>query len=94
MRIANIEAFPTSFPVPPGGGVALGVGRAVKRDAVIVKVTTDDGLVGWGESHHGRAHTAVAASAPANNRAPVPSASRARHKAAAANNDAATRPLQ
>ncbi|WP_431281540.1 mandelate racemase/muconate lactonizing enzyme family protein [Humitalea sp. 24SJ18S-53] len=60
-RIANIEAFPTSFPVPPGGGVALGVGRAVKRDAVVVKVTTEDGLVGWGESHHGRAHTAVAA---------------------------------
>jgi L-alanine-DL-glutamate epimerase-like enolase superfamily enzyme len=32
----------------------------VKRDAVVVKVTTEDGLVGWGESHHGRAHTAVA----------------------------------
>lgn len=61
MRIANIEAFPTSFPVPEGAGVSLGVGRAVKRDAVVVKVTTDDGLVGWGESHHGRAHTAVAA---------------------------------
>ncbi|MES2712877.1 MAG: mandelate racemase/muconate lactonizing enzyme family protein [Pseudomonadota bacterium] len=60
-KIANIEAFPTSFPVPPGGGVALGVGRAVKRDAVVVKVTTESGLVGWGESHHGRAHTAVAA---------------------------------
>lgn len=60
-KIVNIEAFPTSFPVPPGGGVALGVGRAVKRDAVVVKVTTEDGLVGWGESHHGRAHTAVAA---------------------------------
>src|SRR5205085_12157474 len=28
--------------------------------AVIVKVTTDDGIVGWGEAHHGRAHTAVA----------------------------------
>ncbi|MCI0753847.1 mandelate racemase/muconate lactonizing enzyme family protein [Teichococcus vastitatis] len=61
MKIANIEAFPTSFPVPEGAGVSLGVGRAVKRDAVVVKVTTDDGLVGWGESHHGRAHTAVAA---------------------------------
>ncbi|TPG60246.1 mandelate racemase/muconate lactonizing enzyme family protein [Roseomonas nepalensis] len=61
MRIASVEAFPTSFPVPEGGGVALGVGRAVKRDAVVVKVVTESGLVGWGESHHGRAHTAVAA---------------------------------
>jgi L-alanine-DL-glutamate epimerase-like enolase superfamily enzyme len=61
MRIASIEAFPTSFPVPEGGGVSLGVGRAVKRDAVVVKVTTESGIVGWGESHHGRAHTAVAA---------------------------------
>ncbi|MFC7556682.1 hypothetical protein ACFQU7_37390 [Pseudoroseomonas wenyumeiae] len=33
----------------------------MKRDAVVVKVTTEDGIVGWGESHHGRAHTAVAA---------------------------------
>jgi len=32
----------------------------VKRDAVVVRVSTDDGLVGWGEAHHGRAHTAVA----------------------------------
>lgn len=61
MKIAAIEAFPTSFPVPEGAGVSLGVGRAVKRDAVVVKVTTDEGIVGWGESHHGRAHTAVAA---------------------------------
>lgn len=60
-KIATVEAFPTSFPVPEGGGVALGVGRAVKRDAVVVKVTTEDGITGWGESHHGRAHTAVAA---------------------------------
>jgi L-alanine-DL-glutamate epimerase-like enolase superfamily enzyme len=61
MKIVSVEAFPTSFPVPEGGGVSLGVGRAVKRDAVVVKVTTEDGIVGWGESHHGRAHTAVAA---------------------------------
>jgi len=60
-KIVSIKAYPTSFPVPKDGGVSLGVGRAVKRDAVVVKVTTEDGLVGWGESHHGRAHTAVAA---------------------------------
>ena len=59
MKIADIKAYPTSFPVP-GGGPRLGIGQAVKRDAVVVKVTTEDGLVGWGESHHGRAHTAVA----------------------------------
>ena len=41
--------------------MSLGVGRAVKRDAIIVKVTTAGGLVGWGESHHGRAPGAVAA---------------------------------
>ncbi len=60
MRIAEVRACPTSFPVPPGQSVTLGIGRAVKRDAVVVKVTTEDGLVGWGESHHGRCPGAVA----------------------------------
>lgn len=60
MRIAEVKAYPTSFPVRPENSVSLGIGRAVKRDAVIVKVTTDDGLVGWGESHHGRCPGAVA----------------------------------
>ncbi len=60
LRIAEIKAYPTSFPVPPEHRVALGIGTAIKRDAVVVKVTTAGGLVGWGESHHGRAHTAVA----------------------------------
>jgi L-alanine-DL-glutamate epimerase-like enolase superfamily enzyme len=59
LKIIAVEAFPTSFPLPPGGPV-MGVGRAVKRDAVMVKVTTEDGIVGWGEAHHGRAHTAIA----------------------------------
>jgi L-alanine-DL-glutamate epimerase-like enolase superfamily enzyme len=59
MKIVDIRAFPTSFPLP-AGGPRLGIGQAVKRDAVMVKVTTEDGIVGWGESHHGRAHTAVA----------------------------------
>jgi L-alanine-DL-glutamate epimerase-like enolase superfamily enzyme len=60
LKIADIKAYPTSFPVPPENRVALGIGTAIKRDAVVVKVTTAGGLVGWGESHHGRAHTAVA----------------------------------
>ncbi len=60
LRITDIQAFPTSFPIPPENRVALGIGTAIKRDAVVVKVTTAGGLVGWGESHHGRAHTAVA----------------------------------
>src|ERR1043165_10183773 len=60
MKITDLRAYPTSFPIPAANRVALGIGTAVKRDAVVVKVTTDDGIVGWGEAHHGRAHTAVA----------------------------------
>jgi L-alanine-DL-glutamate epimerase-like enolase superfamily enzyme len=60
VKIVEIKAYPTSFPVPPGSSVTLGIGRAVKRDAVVVKVTTEDGIVGWGESHHGRSPGAVA----------------------------------
>src|ERR671931_128991 len=60
MRIAEVRAFATSFPVPPEASVTLGIGRAVKRDAVVVKVSTEDGVVGWGESHHGRSPGAVA----------------------------------
>ena len=60
LRITDIQAIPTSFPVNPGNSVTLGIGRAVKRDAVIVKVTTEAGVVGYGEAHHGRAPGSVA----------------------------------
>lgn len=60
LRITDIQAIPTSFPVDPKHSVTLGIGRAVKRDAVIVKVSTEDGIVGWGEAHHGRAPGSVA----------------------------------
>ena len=60
MKIADVTAIPVSFPIPEDGAVTLGIGRTVKRDGVLVKVTTDDGLVGWGESHAGRAPGAVA----------------------------------
>jgi D-galactarolactone cycloisomerase len=58
LQIADIKAFPVSFPVK--NPVTLGIGRAVKRDGVIVKVTTRGGLVGWGEAHHGRCPGAMA----------------------------------
>jgi L-alanine-DL-glutamate epimerase-like enolase superfamily enzyme len=60
LKIRDVKAYPASFPIPEANRVALGIGTAIKRDAVLVKVTTEDGLVGWGEAHHGRAHTAVA----------------------------------
>ncbi len=60
LKITDMEVFPTSFPVPPEDSVTLGVGRMVKRDAVIVKITTAAGIVGWGEAHHGRAPGTVA----------------------------------
>ena len=60
LRIVDVRAYPTSFPVAAENRVALGIGTAIKRDAVVVKVHTAGGLTGWGESHHGRAHTAVA----------------------------------
>src|SRR4051812_26694234 len=49
MRIRQIKAVPISYRVPEGHNVTLGIGRAVKRDAVLVKVETDAGITGWGE---------------------------------------------
>ncbi len=58
MKIAQVQAYPSSFPVEDGP--TLGIGRAVKRDAVMVKISTDEGITGWGESHHGRCPGAIA----------------------------------
>jgi D-galactarolactone cycloisomerase len=60
MKIVHIQAFPISFPVPADKSVTLGIGRSVKRDAVLVAVETDQGLIGWGEAHHGRCPGAIA----------------------------------
>lgn len=57
LAIESVTAYPTSFPV--SDGVTLGIGRAVKRDAVIVKVVAG-GITGWGEAHHGRCPGAIA----------------------------------
>ena len=58
MRIAEIKAFPISVRVE--NGAQLAIGRAVKRDSVVVRVTTEDGLVGYGESHHARSPAVIA----------------------------------
>jgi D-galactarolactone cycloisomerase len=58
MRITGIKAHHFSVPMPPGR--VGGVGRLFKRDWIAVEVSTDAGLVGWGESHHGQAPAAIA----------------------------------
>ncbi|HMM75173.1 MAG TPA: mandelate racemase/muconate lactonizing enzyme family protein [Gammaproteobacteria bacterium] len=60
MKIVELTAFPLSFAVPEALQVSLGIGRTVKRDAVLVRVRTDEGLAGWGEAHAGRAPSVIA----------------------------------
>ena len=36
MKIVDVKAYPTSFPIPQQNRVALGIGTAIKRDAVVV----------------------------------------------------------
>ncbi len=43
-----------------GDLVRLGLGANTKRDCVVVRVTADDGTVGYGEAHHGQNPTAMA----------------------------------
>jgi L-alanine-DL-glutamate epimerase-like enolase superfamily enzyme len=59
LTIASVEALPCSVPLRQA--VTQGLGSVTKRDTVVVKVTTSDGLTGWGESYNGRAPLAVAA---------------------------------
>lgn len=53
MKIAKIEAIPLRIPFTAGGPTAAGVwGRAGLQsvDSLIVSVTTDTGVIGWGET--------------------------------------------
>jgi len=60
MKIADVTAYPLSFAIPEKFQVRLGIGAAVKRDCVLVRVATDDGLVGWGEAILGHGELAHA----------------------------------
>jgi len=57
LTIAHVEAIGCSVPLRQS--VSQGLGQAVKRDTVIVRVTTAGGLTGYGESYNGRAPLAV-----------------------------------
>jgi D-galactarolactone cycloisomerase len=59
LTIASVEGIACS--VPLAKPVRLGLGMAMKREAVVVKVVTEGGLVGYGEAHHCRAPAAVEA---------------------------------
>lgn len=49
MRIANVQSFLMSYPMPEEIVLPFWGGRRsiLKRDAMLIKVTTDTGLVGW-----------------------------------------------
>jgi L-alanine-DL-glutamate epimerase-like enolase superfamily enzyme len=59
-KIIGIKAIPLSFRLPEGKTVTLGIGSTIKRDTIIVRVETESGVVGYGESHPGRSPGAVA----------------------------------
>jgi D-galactarolactone cycloisomerase len=58
LTIRSIEGFACSADLKEP--VRMGLGLVVKREAVVIKVTTEGGLVGWGEAHHARSPQAMA----------------------------------
>lgn len=58
-QIAEVVATPLSYVLPEGSTVRMGIGSTRKRDTIIVRVTTDEGLVGYGEAHPGRSPGAI-----------------------------------
>jgi L-alanine-DL-glutamate epimerase-like enolase superfamily enzyme len=59
MKITAITAVPLSYRLPEGKTVTMGVGSTLKRDAIIVRVETSEGITGYGEAHPGRSPGAV-----------------------------------
>jgi len=57
--IKGVQAFALSYPTPRGATFA--VGRAAKRDMVLVRIETASGIVGWGEAHHAQTPSTIAA---------------------------------
>ncbi|TMS56682.1 mandelate racemase/muconate lactonizing enzyme family protein [Imbroritus primus] len=58
-KIISVRAIPLSFKLPEDRQITVGIGTTTKRDAIIVRVETEDGVVGYGEAHPGRSPGAV-----------------------------------
>lgn len=59
MKITEITAIPLSYRLPEGKTVTMGVGSTLKRDAIVVRVKTSEGVTGYGEAHPGRSPGAI-----------------------------------
>src|SRR5690606_24087667 len=57
--ITEITPFPLTYHYPADNQVSLGIGRATKRDTIVVRIRTSDGITGYGEAHPGRSPGAV-----------------------------------
>ena len=58
MKIVDVKAQALSVPVEDG--IVFGIDKVLRRDTVLVRIETEDGIVGYGESHHGRAAGSIA----------------------------------
>lgn len=59
LKITGITAIALSFRLPEGETVTMGVGSTLKRDAIIIRVETSEGITGYGEAHPGRSPGAI-----------------------------------
>jgi len=59
LKITAITAIPLSFRLDQGKTVTMGIGSTTKRDTIIVRVETSEGITGYGEAHPGRSPGAV-----------------------------------
>jgi L-alanine-DL-glutamate epimerase-like enolase superfamily enzyme len=59
LKITQITAIPLSYRLPEGKTVTMGIGSTTKRDTIMVRVETSEGITGYGEAHPGRSPGAI-----------------------------------
>jgi D-galactarolactone cycloisomerase len=58
VRVVSVRAVGLSYRYPRPAGT-LSIGTSVKKDVVLVRVEAENGMVGWGESHHALSPTTL-----------------------------------